>query len=109
MSKSRIKENKYKTNIMRIYYYSLLGKEKMKKIKTFGAYTYKNYEIFVNNDPYTIFKRKNVSIRETEGKSINQKDLEFIANYFIGENYTVQYGLFDNNTVNIWEEKGTIN
>lgn len=105
MQKSKIKKDKHKTNIMRIYFYSLLGKEKMKKIKIFGTYRYKNYEIFVNNDPYTIFKRKNVSIREIEGKSINQKDLEFIANHFLGDNYSVQYGLFDNNTASIWEEK----
>lgn len=42
-------------------------------------------------------------------KKIKQEDLEFIANHFLGDNYTVQYGLFDNNMASIWEEKGTIN
>ena len=42
-------------------------------------------------------------------KRIKQEDLELIANHFVGDNYSVQYGLFDNNTASIWEEKGTIN
>ncbi len=107
--KSEFEKDEAMTQRMRVFYDNALNEQEKKYYKFIGAYHYKNYEIFFDHIPENKKIVKHVRIKETNKKRIKQEDLELIANYFIGDNYTVQYGLFDNNMASIWEEKGTIN
>lgn len=107
--KSEFKKDEKKTKIMENFFLNNLGHKNDKGYKFIGVYYYKNYEIFFDHIPENKKIIKHISIKEMSNKRIKQEDLELIANHFIGDNYTVQYGLFDNNMASIWEEKGTIN
>lgn len=107
--KSDFKKDEQKTKIMENFFLNTLGHKNDKGYKFIGVYYYKNYEIFFDHIPENKSISKHISIKEMSNKRIEQKDLELIANHFVGDNYSVQYGLFDNNMANIWEEKGTVN
>lgn len=70
-----------------------------------GVYHYKDYEIFFDHIPDKGQILKHISLRNKDFKEIEQKDLELIINHFIGENYSVQYGILNKNIINVYEEK----
>jgi hypothetical protein len=107
--KSEFIKDEQKTKIMENFFLNTLGHKNDKGYKFIGVYYYKNYEIFFDHIPENKSISKHISIKEMSNKRIEQKDLELIANHFVEDNYSVQYGLFDNNMANIWEEKGTVN
>lgn len=107
--KSEFKKDEAMTQRMRVFYDNALNDQEKKYYKFIGVYYYKNYEIFFDHIPENKSIVKHISIKEMSNKKIKQEDLELIANYFIGDNYTVQYGIINNDTASIWEEKGTIN
>ena len=106
--KSEFIKNEHRTQLMKVFYNRILDGDE-KNYEFIGVYEYKNYEIYFDHIPENKKITKHISIKEMSNKKIKQEDLEFIANHFLGDNYTVQYGLFDNNMASIWEEKGTIN
>lgn len=107
--KSEFEKDEAMTQRMRVFYDNVLNEQEKKYYKFIGAYHYKNYEIYFYHVLENKKVVKHIKIRELSKKKIKQDDLELIANHFVGDNYSVQYGLFDNNTASIWEEKGTIN
>ena len=107
--KSEFRKDEAKTQMMKVFFNNTIDEEEKKYYEFIGVYYYKNYEIFFDHIPENKKITKHISIKEMSNKKIKQEDLEFIANHFLGDNYTVQYGLFDNNMASIWEEKGTIN
>ena len=106
--KSEFIKNEHRTQLMKVFYNRILDGDE-KNYEFIGVYEYKNYEIYFDHIPDKKKIIKHITIKNIKGKEIRQDDLELIANHFVGDNYSVQYGLFDNNTASIWEEKGTIN
>lgn len=107
--KSEFKKNEIKTKKLEHQFKNVCGYGQDKNYRFYGVYEYKNYEIFFDNEPFSKVLRKHIYISENNGKEIKQKDLEIIIEHFIGENYTVKYGLFSN-TVQVFEEfSSTIN
>ena len=107
--KSEFKKDEAMTLKMKVFFNNTLDEKDKKNFEFIGVYHYKNYELFFDHIPENKKIVKHISIKEMSNKRIKQEDLKLIANHFIGDNYTVQYGLFDNNMASIWEEKGTIN
>lgn len=107
--KSEFIKDEQKTKIMEDFILNTLGYKNYKGYKFIGVYYYKNYEILFDHIPENKSISKHIRIKEMSNKKIKQEDLELIANHFVGDNYFIQYGLFDNNTALIWEEKATIN
>ena len=90
--KSEFKRNEAKSKIMEYQFKTVCG---------YGED--KNYVIYFDNESFSKVLRKHISVSENNFKKVKQKDLEAIIEHFIGENYTVQYGLFSN-TVQAFEE-----
>ena len=107
--KSEFEKDEAMTQRMRVFYDNVLNEQEKKYYKFIGAYHYKNYEIYFYHVLENKKVVKHIKIRELSKKKIKQDDLELIANHFVGDNYSVQYGLFDNNMASIWEEKSIIN
>lgn len=105
--KSEFKKDEHKTQLMKVFYNKILDDD-TKNYEFIGVYEYKNYQIYFDHIPDKKKIIKHITIKNIKGNEIKQKDLKLIANHFIGDRYIIQYGLFNNNTVGIWEEKGTI-
>ena len=107
--KSEFKKNEIKTKKLEHQFKNVCGFGQDKNYIFYGVYEYKDYEIYFDNEPFSKVLRKHISVSEKNFKKIKEKDLEAIIEHFIGENYTIQYGLFSN-TVQVYEEfKTTIN
>lgn len=107
--KSEFKKDETMTQNLKIFFDEVIGEKDKNHFEFIGVYYYKNYEIFfdhIHEDKRIV---KHISIKEMNNKKIKQEDLKFIANHFIGDNYTVQYGVLDNKMANVLEEKVTIN
>lgn len=94
------KKNKLKTEKMKKYFFE---KTHLDDYVFIGVYEYKNYQIFYDKYPLKNKLLKHISISSNTFEKIDEKDLELIANNFIGENYTVGYGILVKNVINVWE------
>lgn len=104
--KSEFRKDEAMTLKMKVFFNNAIED---KHFEFIGVYYYKNYEIYFYHVPENKKVVKHIKIRELSNKKIKQDDLELIANHFVGDNYSVQYGLFNNDTASIWEEKSIIN